>query len=269
MQIYELFPDRQNFFEEVRWFFVIFAGVMSQVLHILPLRMTPHSDRTAILNAYSRELGRVAFAVNSGSGAGAARRRALLMALNPVECVAGQRGAGRELLTMREPRAMMPLHVVMGSPERGAVALFMAEVLERVLRQSEADPLLFDFLFDAVGRLNDPAVAPANFHLCFLMRLAVMLGIAPDGGSYRRGMVFDLQDGVFRLSAPLRGRWLSAADSERAAMMLRMNWGNMSGFRFDHGARNRCLDVILDYYSIHLADMSSLKSPQVLKMLFR
>lgn len=240
---------------------------MQKTLKILPLRLTPHSDRTSILNAYSREMGRVAFAVPSGSGAGAARRRALLMPLNPVEVIASSR-SGSELMTFREPRALMPLHGVMSSPERSAVALFMAEVLERVLRQSEAEPTVFDFLLDAIGRLNDHGVPAANFHLCFLMRLAVMLGVAPDPTDYREGMIFDMADGIFRLSMPLHGRALSAADSRTAATFMRMTWDNQAAFRLDRRRRNEVLDRILDYYSLHIADLSTLRSPAILRTLF-
>lgn len=240
---------------------------MQKTLKILPLRLIAHSDRTSILVAYSRELGRVSFAVTAGKGAGAARRRALFMALNPVEVEASSRGAG-ELLTLREPRALMPIHVIMSSPERSSVALFMAEVLERVLRQSEPDALLFDFLIEAVGRLNDPATAAANFHLCFLVRLAGMLGLAPDWRDYRPGMVFDMLDGVFRLSAPLHGKSLGAEQSRLAATIMRMTWENQSAYRFDRHGRNRVLDLLLDYYSLHLTDLSTLRSPAVLRALF-
>lgn len=240
---------------------------MQKTLKILPLRLMPHSDRTSILNAYSREMGRVAFAVPSGKGAGASRRRALLMPLNPVEVVASSR-PGTELMTFREPRALMPLHLVMSSPERAAVALFIAEVLERVLRQSESEPLMFDFLLDVVGRLNDPATPAANFHLCFMIHLAGMLGIAPDYKDYRPGMVFDMVDGIFRLTMPLHGRALSAADSKTAATFMRMTWANQSAFRLDRRRRNDILDHILDYYTLHLADLSTLRSPAILRTLF-
>lgn len=240
---------------------------MQKTLKILPLRLTAHSDRTSILSAYSRELGRVSFAVSSGSGAGAARRRALLMPLNPVEVVASSR-AGSELMTFREPRALMPLHEIMASAERSAVLLFMAEVVERILRQSESEPLLFDFIVDAVRRLNQAETSVANFHLCFLIRMAGMLGIAPDGGEFQEGMIFDMTEGVFRVSMPLRGRALSAADSRVAAMFMRMDWENQSAFRLDRGRRNEILDRILEYYSLHLADLSTLRSPGILRALF-
>lgn len=241
---------------------------MNRSLYILPLRLTPHSDRTSILQAYSREMGAVSFAVPAGSGPGAARRRALLQPLTPLEVEASIR-PGREVHTFREPRALMPLHLVMAEPERRAVAMFMAEALQSILRQGEADPGTFDYITDAMNRLNDPAVAPANFHITFLIGLSTLLGIAPDAASYRPGMLFDMLDGVFRPSAALHGHCLSPSASSAAAVLLRMNWHNMSRLRLSAAVRAEALDRVLEYYTLHYANLSAMKSPAILHTLFR
>lgn len=239
---------------------------MEITTRIIPLKLTKHSDRTSILTAFSRDLGTVGFAVPAGSGAGAQRRRALLMALNPLEVVATVR-PGRELHTFREPRALMPLHGVLSDPVRGAVAMFLSEVLAVVLRQSEGDPLVFDFIVDAMRRLNDGEVAVGNFHLTFLIRLSAILGIAPDVESYRPGMVFDMLDGCFRRSAPLHGHYLSPEQSAAAERLFRISWENMHIYRFARAQRSEALDLILEYYTLHLANLQTLKSPAVLKQL--
>ena len=174
---------------------------MNKTLHIIPLRLTPHSDRTSVLQAYSRESGAVSFAIPEGNGRLAARRRALLQPLTPLEVEASIR-PGRDVHTFREPRALIALHSIMASPERRAVAMFTAEVLQALLRQGEADALTFDYIVDAIGRLNNPEVSPSNFHLTFLIGLAVMLGISPDSADYRPGRVFDMIDGRFRQPTP-------------------------------------------------------------------
>lgn len=241
---------------------------MNRTLTILPLRLTPHSDRTSILQAYSRETGAVSFAVPAGAGAGAARRRALLQPLTPLEVEAAMR-PGREVHTFKEPRPLLTLHTLQAEPERRAVAMFLAEALQIILRQAEADAPTFDFIFDAVRRLNDPDVAPANFHLTFLTGLAVMLGIAPDAASYSPGMVFDMLDGTFRISAPVHGHCLAPDASAAAATLLRLNWQNMSRLRMPAAVRAEALERILEYYTLHYANLSAMHSPSILHTLFR
>lgn len=241
---------------------------MDKTLRILPLRLTQHSDRTSILQAYSREMGAVSFAVSSGAGGGATRRRALLQPLTPLEVVASVR-PGRELHTFREPRVVRPTQLILADPERRAVVMFLAEALQIVLRQADADPATFDFIEDAIGRLNTPGIAPANFHLTFLIGLSVMLGIAPDAGSYRPGMIFDMIDGVFRPSAALHGHSLSPEASAAAATLLRLDWQNMSRLHMSASVRTEALDRILEYYTLHYANLSAMKSPAILHALFR
>lgn len=239
---------------------------MNKTLRIIPLRLTPHTDRTAILQAYSREAGAVSFAVPAGSGPAAARRRALLQPLTPLEVEASIR-PGRDIHTFREPRALMALHGILTDPSRRAVAMFLAEALQTILRQSEADPLIFDYIIGAIGLLNDAQTPVANFHLTFLTGLATVLGIAPDPTDYRPGMLFDMLDGRFRQSAALHGHTLSAAESAAAARLLRINWENMGRYRMTGAERAAVLDRILEYYTLHYANLTAMKSPAVLHSL--
>ena len=240
---------------------------MQQTLKIIALRLVKHNDRTSVLTAYSREQGLLAFAVPAGAGAGAQRRRALLQPLTPLEVVATLR-PDRGLATFREPRALEALHGVLGSPARAGVAMFMAEALSIVLRQSAGEPAMFDFILDATRRLNDPAVAVGNFPLAFLLGLGRMLGIAPEPEGYRPGAVFDMADGCFRLSAPLHGRALGPVESAAAARLLRMNWENMGAFRMKREERVRALELLLEYFTLHYAPLSAMHSPAVLHSLF-
>ncbi len=239
---------------------------MNQTLHILPLRLVQHSDRTSILSAYSRQLGSLTFAVPAGPGAGAARRRALLMPLNPLEVEAAIR-PDKEVHTFRSPRALMPLHGVLTSPVRTSVAMFMAEALQIILRQSEGDPLLYDYIVDAMERLNDPLTPIANFPLAFLTGLASVLGIAPDAANYRKGRIFDMIDACFRTGMPLHGRALSVAESEAAAKLMRISWRNMARYRFTRRERAEALDHILEYYTLHYANLTNLHSPEIFRAL--
>ena len=74
-------------------------------MHIIALRTIKHNERSSILTAFSLEAGRVAFALPAGGGREAIRRRALLMPLSAVECVADTR-RGTDILLMHEPRPM-------------------------------------------------------------------------------------------------------------------------------------------------------------------
>lgn len=226
----------------------------------MPLRVTPYSDNRAILSAYSREAGAVAFAVPM-------KRRGLFHPLAVLEVEASVT-PGREVHTLREARPLLVLHTVMADPVRSALTMFLAETLQVILRQGEGDAGVFDFIADAMARLNDERTPTGNFHLTFLVRLASILGIAPDCGDYRPGRVFDMIDARFRESAPLHGKALDPAESAAAERLSRISWENMGRYRFTRAQRAAALRGILEYYTLHYANLTALRSPDVLEALW-
>lgn len=240
---------------------------MHRTLHCVALRTIKYNERHSILSAYSLEAGRVSFLVPAGAGREATRRRALLMPLGVFECEAHSRH-GQELMTMSQPRAEVVMHGIHSHPVKSAIAMFVAEVLSVVLRESQADGLLYAFLRQSVERLNDAGLGVANFHVCFLYRLGRFVGIEPDVSTYEPGRVFDMVDGTFRRTAPLHSRFLSPDDSAALAVLSRMTYDNMRHYRYTREERRQLLSHILDYYTLHYASLSSLKSIDVLSALF-
>lgn len=241
---------------------------MKQHLHIVALRTVRHSDRHSILTVYSREAGRMAFAVPAGAGREATRRRALLMPLGLAECVADIK-PGREIHQMSEPRSDNPLHGLRSNPVKSAVAMFVAELLGVVLRDGPPDEGLFDFICRSVLLLDAlPAARTANFHICFLYYLGRYLGIEPDTESFREGCVFDMVDGTFRMTAPMHRHYLEPQRARAVAMLGRMTFANMHLFRMTRLQRNDLLDGVLEYYSLHYTGLGGLHSLDVLREIF-
>lgn len=241
---------------------------MKQKMQFIALRTVRYSDRHSILSGYSLEFGRVAFAIAAGSGREAVRRRALLMPLSIVECVADIK-PGREVSVMHEPRSLSPLMGLRTNPVKSSVALFLAEVLGVVLRDGPPDAALYNYMCRSIGVLDVlPAERSANFHICFLWGLGRFIGIEPDTEEYRPGMIFDMADGRFRLTAPLHRHYLDAGQSEVVASLSRMTFANMWLFRMNRRQRNELLDGILTYYSLHYTGLQSLRSLDVLRELF-
>lgn len=240
---------------------------MLRSVRLIALHTTPYSDRHGILSAYSRELGRTSFLVPAGGGREAARRRALLQPLSAVECVA-RITPGRDVHTMSEPRPLLTLHTVMADPVRSVMAMFLAEVLGGVLRQSDAEEPLFDFLLDAVRRLNDPATPVANFHLAFLYRLSAFLGVEPDTTDYRPGRVFDMLGATFRTAPPLHGRYVAGEEARALMLLSRMTWENMHTYKYTRAERARALELMLDYLRLHQSGLTQLRSLSVLQQIF-
>ncbi|MBE6317532.1 MAG: hypothetical protein E7081_00970 [Bacteroidales bacterium] len=240
---------------------------MYQLLHCVALRTIKYNDKNSILSVYSLEMGRLSFLVSAGNGREANRRRAMLMPLSIFECVASIK-PGRELHTMRDLRVLVPLHGLHSHPMKGAVTMFIADVLNAVLRESQREDATFAFLVDAITRFDVMNEGIANFHLCFLYKLGRFIGIEPDVSTYQSGAVFDMQEGLFRMTPPLHHKYLSVDEASVLAMLSRMTFDNMRFYRFNRNQRNDLLDKILEYYTIHYSSLSQMQSLDVLRSLF-
>lgn len=240
---------------------------MYQPLHCIALRTIKYNDKNSILSVYSLEMGRLFFLVSAGNGREANRRRAMFMPLSIFECVASIK-PGRDLYTMRDPRVLVPLHGLHTHPMKGCIAMFIAEMLNGVLRESQSDDATFAFLIDAISRFDVMDKGIANYHLCFLYRLGRFIGIEPDISTYREGAVFDMQDGRFRMTPPLHHKYLGVEDSRVLAMLSRITFDNMRFYRFNRNQRNEMLDKILEYYAIHYNSLSQMQSLDVLRCLW-
>lgn len=243
---------------------------MYETIHCVALRLVKHNDASSILTAWSAERGRVAVGIPAGGGREARRLRALATPLALVEGVVVSR-PGHEVLRLRDMRPWVVTPSVRSHPVKAAVALFLADVLEGVLRTATADERLSRFVFDAVQLLDGLAqpAAVANFHLWFLRALATFTGIAPDYGSWRQGRVFDMAEGVFRATPPVHGRYLEPQEAGAVHILGRLTPANMGRLRMNRDARRRLLEGILEYYSLHgVLPGGASRSLEVLRTLF-
>lgn len=244
---------------------------MYKSLDCIALRTVRYSDRNSILTAYTRQGGRLSFLVPAGTGRAAARLRALLMPMGRFECVADIR-PGRDIHSIRDVKAVVLPPVA--DPLRSTIALFVADMLSILLKEPMSDPLLFDFIDDALRRLGEnrkgmtlEGAALLNFHICFLIRLTRFLGIEPDWPTYLPGAVLDFADGIFRPFPPSHRNFLPPGESEAASLLGRMNFRNLGHFSMTRFERNTILDRILLYYQTHFPSVGEPSSLSILRMM--
>lgn len=241
---------------------------MYETLHCIALRTIKYSDSRSILSAWSAERGYVSFAMPAGKGREAGRRRALTMPLAAFEGVCDIRG-DRDVIFIRD---LKPMHVGMAmisDPAKLAMALFLAEVFEKLLRNTQHDDALSLTIFDTVDALNSTnARGVANFALWTLYRMTGPLGIEPDMSEWHPQAIFDLESARWRKSLPMSGGAISGEEAKVVRILSRLNRGNIERLRMTRETRRALLDGLLHYYDIHYCRMTPLHSLDVVRELF-
>lgn len=238
-------------------------------LDCIALRTIKLSDSKNLLSAWSRQLGRITFSFPAGQGREARRRRALCPPLAIFSGVSDIK-PGREVLSLRDLSAAPGTIAISSSPAKNLSAMFLAEVLDILLRHSDsADAALSDFLFgsvEALGALTDPT-AIANFHIIFLYRLSHFAGIEPQLEGWNTHAIFDLREGRFRTSLPFHRDFLQGRENTMLMAISRADYRNAHRLPLSRDDRRRALDVILQYFSFHLTPVGNLHSLEILREL--
>lgn len=146
-----------------------------------------------------------------------------------------------------------------------SIALFLAEVLAYALKEEESNPVQFEYIETSLKWL-DHHTEFANFHLVFLLRLTMFLGFYPDA-SDKHTTYFDLSEGNFTNNKPFR-HFLSGEKLFLFKSLIGIKFDDMQGLKWNSENRQLALDILLEYYELHLPGFKKPRSLKVLKEVF-
>lgn len=240
---------------------------MLQTLRGVVLSIVKYNDKSNIARIFTDALGCRSFLVPLQRSRKSMVRSVLFQPLSMVafECDVRPRAS---LHPIKEARTWNLLQSVPYNPYKLSIAMCLSEFLSHVLREEDVNEPLFAYLTHSICWLDACPEEFANFHLVFLMRLTRFVGLYPNLDDYTTGCVFDMQNACFTPTAPTHGQYLHREEAERLHKLTRMNYDTMRLFKMNRQQRNRCLEVICDYYRLHVPDFPEMKSLGVLKELF-
>ncbi len=202
--------------------------------------------------------------VRSRSGRGS--KMALFQPMFPLE-FEGLEAANRQMDRFREVRAAYALQAMPFDVRKSTMALFMAEVLYRLIRESEPNEVLFDFVWESVAALDAIEEGVSNFHLWFLAQLSRLLGFLP-GNEYRKGAWFDIREGLYVDLRPMHHLHMTQESSQLLCDMLECDVRYLGEIGLNRTQRTDFLNAMLLYFGYHLDAMASVQSVKILQEVF-
>lgn len=174
----------------------------------------------------------------------------------------------RDLQRVKEIRLHETFTSIPFNPVKFAVALFISEILYKVLREEESNPALFSYLLNAIKLFDLTDKGYANFHLIFLLNLTRHLGFYPNNNYSDSEEFFDIENARFTSDPTLHPNYLSPPGSRFLSALMHCSFDNMDKVRLNSTDRNMLLKGLLDYYNYHMPGMGKIKSFSVLKDIF-
>ena len=170
------------------------------------------------------------------------------------------------LNSIREARINHLYQTIPFNVLKQSIVLFLAETLAYSLYEEEKNPGLYQYIETALVWL-DTHERTSNFHILFLLNLTKYLGFYPETEDLNYAY-FDLREGVFTNKKPLN----NSVSGEKLIMfksLIGINFDVVGQLGLNSRSRNLMLDILLDYYELHLPAFKEPKSLNVLKEVFR
>ncbi len=204
-----------------------------------------------MVTIYTAEFGISTYVENGVRSAKAKHKIALFQPLTLLDLEVYHK-PGKGLHRISEAKCYYPYRKIPFDINYSSIALFLTEVLGKVLREEEANPVLFDFLEDSFQRLDQGVGSMENFHLQFLWKLTEFLG-------FHAGRVQELMDQLREAGVP----GISELDSSAVQALFDAEYGEVPGItRIQRAA---VLRALIYYYGLHMESFGELRSLQVLQ----
>lgn len=240
---------------------------MYHAIQAIVLNTIDYNDKYMLTTVYTNTFGKVTYMIPKSKSKTARIRKSLFSPLAILEMEV-EHQPSREIQRVKEARTLYPSYSISGSMIKTSVTFFLSEFLSKILRDTDEYPIIFRYLSDSIQILEESEKGLANYHLVFILKLSRFLGFYPNFEDYSDGDYFDMVNGIFSRKQPLHSHYIDRTESKYLAVLSRINYENMSYFRFTRQDRINILNRMLEYYKIHLHDFQNLKSLDVLHELF-
>ena len=225
-----------------------------------------YGEKGVIVHMLTDLYGRQSYMVQGVRPTARGSKMALLQPMFAVEF----EGLVSSKMSMHRIKELSPALTLQSTPfdvRKSTMALFMAEVLYRLVRDVEPSSPLFDFVCRAVQSLDEATVGVANYHLKFLVELSRHMGFYP-ASDYREGDVLDMREGVFVGCAPLHGDVMSVENSRTLATLMTTDFEQLGTIPMNRHSRDSFLTAMLDYFAYHLDSVGGIRSVEILRTVF-
>lgn len=210
---------------------------------LIVLNLTKLGETSIVLHTLSREYGRKSFVIKVSRKTS----MSLFLPLNILEADV-QESNRSTLWRAGSVSARYPLAGIRSNMYKNTMTLFMSEVLYRTIKDGANEDGLFDWCAKSILTLDAMPGDFSNYHIRFLLELAVALGFSPSAD--------DL--------APFAGQWFPVLKD-----FVSLSFAESMLLPLNGESRNAIAEILLKYISYHSESALNVQSLKVLRELYR
>ncbi|UYZ61689.1 DNA repair protein RecO [Hymenobacter weizhouensis] len=224
------------------------------------LNFIRYRETSIIARVYTERLGLQSYIVNGVRKAKPPGRIALFQPFTLLDLVAYTSRQGG-ITRLSEYRCSEPFRSLPYDVRKSSVALFLSEIVSRVLLEEEENAPLFTFLHDSMLAFDRQQDGFENFALTFLLQLSHYLGFGPETGEQITSQVAFATDvpGATAGSGPTALRF-QEFEQHFDALLRTPATATIPNGR----VRRELLGVLIRYYQLHVERLGDVRSLAVL-----
>lgn len=205
-----------------------------------------YKETSVITKIFTRELGLKSYILN-GVRSGKGNKIAFFQPLTLLSLVVyhKERTAINRISEVRCPEPYMQLTK---DPTRTLISFFLAEVLNKSLKEETVNEELFLFLKDSFQLFDRSEKTLINFHLVFLLKLSVFLGF---GTSSEEQVLEICSDATF-------------SEEEKILLQDLMVSGYNDEISLGNLLRRKILKLFLHFYALNIENMPAINSARII-----
>lgn len=214
------------------------------------LHRTSFSESSLITTFYTKNNGLQKFVFQ-----GAKKKNSNFFPLNICELTYYRR-PDSELGKLTASETIDSLSSIVSNPVKGIIAFFIADVVRQSLQTNEKETEVFLFLSDTISELNKTNELTL-FPLRFLADFTCQIGIQPSMCD-EIPLYFNLTEGEFHSDYRI-GEW-----SEEGEIVKNM-YALFNKEEFPVSSKKQVLEILLNYYSVHIPRFDVGKSLEIIR----
>lgn len=231
------------------------------------LRTVAYGETSVIVSVYTELYGLQSYLVNGVRSSKKSNTKGNLFQHAAIIEMEVYHNDLKNLQRIKDSRWHYTYQHVFFDIHKNAVALFMTELLQKVIRQPEHNPDLYSFVEDAYMELDkaDKKIV-LNYPLFFLLHLTVFLGFNLQDNYSAEKQVLDLKEGNFVKDTPVHPYYLNASLGSLFSQLLRvMHPTELDQVLLNNSIRRQFTEALLLFYSLHIQDFGTMRSLPILQ----
>ncbi|MFA8300963.1 MAG: DNA repair protein RecO [Hyphomicrobiales bacterium] len=222
-----------------------------------------YGETSVICKIFTKDFGLISFIIKGVRKRRASTSPALLFSFSPVE-IEFKIDRKKDLQQTKSLKSEYYVQNIQGEITKSTICMFLAELIQRITPQHEANKPLYDLISEFVCFLEEEEDHYSNSHLIFALQLLSISGFGINNNRSDSNLYFNIREGKFQ-SQYYRSEYIL---NRELSLLLSKLLEKDHGISIKKIQKHQLLEAILSYYNTHFISFGDIKTLPVLQAIF-